>query len=148
MAASCWRVLNRNNRPLKTIIAIIFLCIWFFLTTPLPLLSATTRDNNVSASDFPTYPSIKPNVEFWIDIFTKFSKSRGVIHDTRNLGIIYDVVSLDASNTIRAVRKNKKIQKYSLKSFTGEKAFIARRETGCSTFRSPYKPVRFQKCSI
>ncbi len=111
MTASYRRVLNRNNRSLKTIMALIFLCLWFSLTAPLPLLSATTQDNNISASDFPIYPSIKPNVEFWIDIFTKFSKSQGVIHDARNLGIIYDVVSLDASATARAIRENKQIKK-------------------------------------
>ena len=117
MTASYRRVLNRNNRSLKTIMALIFLCLWFSLTAPLPLLSATTQDNNISASDFPIYPSIKPNVEFWIDIFTKFSKSQGVIHDARNLGIIYDVVSLDASATARAIGKNKQIKKAMIQKY-------------------------------
>lgn len=67
--------------------------------------------------DFPLYPSIKPNVEFWIDIFTKFTKSQGVIHDNRNLGIIYEVVGLDASQSIRGNKKNKKIKKTAIKKY-------------------------------
>ncbi|MBC8442139.1 MAG: transglycosylase SLT domain-containing protein [Deltaproteobacteria bacterium] len=117
MTTSYWRVLNRNNRSLKTIMVLISLCICFSLMAPLPLLSATTPDNNISASEFPIYPSIKPNVEFWIDIFTKYSKSQGVIHDIRNLGIIYDVVSLDASATARAIRENKQIKKAMIKKY-------------------------------
>ena len=117
MTTSYWRVLNRNNRSLKTIMVLIFLCICFSLMAPLPLLSATTQNNNISASEFPIYPSIKPNVEFWIDIFTKYSKSQGVIHDARNLGIIYDVVSLDASATARAIRENKQIKKSIIKKY-------------------------------
>jgi membrane-bound lytic murein transglycosylase D len=39
--------------------------------------------------DFPFYPSIKPNVDFWIKIFAHTSKSQGVIHDNKNFGIVY-----------------------------------------------------------
>ena len=93
----------------------------FFNFVFLTHLSAATSSISSSAltsnSDFPIYPAIKPNVEFWIDIFTKYSKSQGVIHDNRNLDIVYEVITLDGSNTLRARRKNKikikaVIQKY------------------------------------
>ncbi len=96
----------------------------FFNFVFLAHLSATTNSHGsidstplTLDSDFPIYPTIKPNVEFWIDIFTKYSKSQGVIHDNRNLEIVYEIITLDGSNTLRARRKNKKkikavIQKY------------------------------------
>ncbi len=69
--------------------------------------------------DFPLYPSIKPNVEFWVDIFTKFSQFQGVIHDSRNLGRIYEIIKLDASNTLRARKKNRRIIKRVSKKYRG-----------------------------
>jgi len=78
---------------------------------------ATHQSINLPDPDFPIYPSIKPNVEFWVDIFAKFSKFQGVIHDTRNLGIIYEVVKLDASETVRGNRKNKRTKKAVIKKY-------------------------------
>ncbi|MCK5163531.1 MAG: hypothetical protein KAQ72_07435, partial [Desulfobacula sp.] len=95
MTGSYWCVLNRNVQIIKIIL--ICVCVWFSVAIASPLSAATGRDTSIAAPDFPTYPAIKPNVEFWIDIFTKFSKSQGVMHDTRNLGIIYDIINLDAS---------------------------------------------------
>ena len=96
------------------------------------LSAATDSAILTSDSDFPTYPAIKPNVEFWVDIFTKYSTSHGVIHDSRNLDIIYEIITLDDSNTLRARRKNRKkikkvIKKYNnilLNLSNGEKSFL------------------------
>ena len=100
---------------------LIFLCMWFTVAT-LPVLQASVSQTihqsiNLPDPDFPIYPSIKSNVEFWVDIFAKFSKSQGVIHDTRNLGIIYEVVKLDASETVRGNRKNKRTKKAVIKKY-------------------------------
>jgi len=110
MNSSCWWVLNRQYGLKKSIAFIIITILLFANGTP-PLSAAITKKAPVTDQDFPTYPSIQPNVEFWIDIFTKYSKSQGVIHDTKNLKIIYDVIRLDTSNTVRGNRKNKKAKK-------------------------------------
>jgi len=47
---------------------------------------------------FPVYDSIRPNVSFWGKIYTQYSTTQGVIHDKRNLGIIYDVIELKDRN--------------------------------------------------
>jgi len=117
MIGFCLQSMNRNNRFAKIMVALIFLGSWFSFATLPKLLAATGQDSKITAPDFPVYPSIKPNVEFWIEIFTKFSKSQGVIHDTKSLGIIYDIVSLDASQTRRANRKNKRIKKAVIKKY-------------------------------
>ena len=64
MTGSCGCVPNQNNRFLKIIMPLIFLCIWFSTATLPPLLASTSQNIKAPASDFPIYPSIKPNVEF------------------------------------------------------------------------------------
>lgn len=57
------------------------------------------------ASDsLPLYPCIKPNVEFWTKIYSEYSTTHGVIHDSRDLGIIYEVIRLKEGDS-RSVRK-------------------------------------------
>ena len=56
---------------------------------------------------FPVYDSIRPNVSFWIKIYTQYSTTQGVIHDKRNLGIIYDVIELKDRNRHGSRKINK-----------------------------------------
>lgn len=110
----------RHTRYLIKIILIsISLCCWLSLAAPPCLQASTARDLITSDPDFPVYPSLKPNVAFWIDIFTKYSKAQGVIHDNRHLDIVYEIVALDPSQTLGANKSNQAIkaaamQKYSL----------------------------------
>ncbi|MGD9321368.1 MAG: transglycosylase SLT domain-containing protein [Desulfobacteraceae bacterium] len=43
---------------------------------------------------FPAYPCIEPNVLFWIEAYSNYSTAEGIIHDSNNLNIIYDVIEL------------------------------------------------------
>jgi membrane-bound lytic murein transglycosylase D len=94
-----------------------FLFLFFQPGFTADLSAATDSAILIPDTDFPTYPAIKPNVEFWVDIFTKYSKSHGVIHDNRNLDIIYEIITLDDSNTLRARRKNRKEIKKVIKKY-------------------------------
>ncbi|MCP4262399.1 MAG: transglycosylase SLT domain-containing protein, partial [Planctomycetes bacterium] len=79
------------------------------------------RGNARAESDpFPVYSSIQPNVDFWKKIYTEYSWDQCVIHDRRNLKIIYDVTELknpdkpggrkiNRSRTKKAKRKYKQI---------------------------------------
>lgn len=116
MTASSWRMLKSNDQSFKIFIAFVILTVLFTLG-PSSVAAAVTKEPPAMDSDFPTYPSIKPNVEFWIDIFTKYSKAQSVIHDTKNLGIIYDVIRIDTSETLKGNRKNKKIKKAVIKKY-------------------------------
>ncbi len=69
------------------------------------------------STDFPLYPCIKPNVDFWVAAFTRYDKSHGIIHDTRNLSIIYEVVSLDPAETSVAQDNNQKIKKAAIEKY-------------------------------
>ena len=43
---------------------------------------------------FPVYECLKPNVEFWKNVYTQYSSTRGIIHDYSDLSIIYEVIEL------------------------------------------------------
>ncbi len=51
--------------------------------------------NTYSTSLFPTPEVLKPNVEFWKNIYAKYSEREVVLHDSEDLGIVYEVVNLD-----------------------------------------------------
>jgi membrane-bound lytic murein transglycosylase D len=55
-------------------------------------------DTTGESDSFPVYDSIRPNVSFWKKIYTQYSTTQGVIHDKRNLAIIYDVIELKDRN--------------------------------------------------
>ena len=43
---------------------------------------------------FPRYREIEPNVAFWTDIYSKYTTLQAVIHDSRDLGVVYDVIAV------------------------------------------------------
>jgi membrane-bound lytic murein transglycosylase D len=65
-------------------------------TMPLLILSSLLLFGAPSAASelFPSYPSIEPNVLFWIEAYSNYSTADGIIHDSNNLNIIYDVIEL------------------------------------------------------
>ena len=67
---------------------------------------------NICASQpvdpFPIYPSIETNVAFWKKIYTKYTTSQGIIHDRRNLDIIYEVIPLRDPHESGAAKFNDK----------------------------------------
>lgn len=111
MRTACWRILNCNHCFTKIAVFCFSLCVLIFPSTPFLQTAFASQNISPTDTDFPIYPSIKPNVDFWIDIFTKYSASQGVMHDTQNLAIVYEVVRIDPSETIRADKKNKAIKK-------------------------------------
>ena len=68
----------------------------------------------ISAEPFPVYECLQPNISFWKDIYSRYSLNQGIIHDSDNLDIIYEVIDL-ANERTHGSRKtnrnrNKKIQ--------------------------------------
>jgi len=79
------------SQPVKKINTVILLGLVFGLTfagLSLPLNSLAVDD------PFPVYPSIRPNIEFWKSVFTQYSSKQGILHDNRDLNIIYGVIKL------------------------------------------------------
>lgn len=45
---------------------------------------------------FPRPPELEPDVNFWVSIFTEYDSDQGVLHDNRNLGVVYERVDIPA----------------------------------------------------
>jgi membrane-bound lytic murein transglycosylase D len=56
----------------------------------LVLSSAATR----AAETFPIPAELRPDVDFWRSIFTQYHSTEGVLHDNRNLAIVYAKLDL------------------------------------------------------
>ncbi|MGB2687448.1 MAG: transglycosylase SLT domain-containing protein, partial [Desulfobacterales bacterium] len=88
---------------LKFCMFLFFLFSYFF--SPSALYGDTTS--------FPIYPSIEPNVKFWTKVYSEYSTAQGVLHDSQNLNIIYEVVELRiGAKTINEKRIQKARGKY------------------------------------
>jgi membrane-bound lytic murein transglycosylase D len=58
---------------------------------------------------FPVYESIKPNIAFWKKVYSEYTTSQVIIHDKRNLTLIYEVVQLKDKDEPGAHKHNKNI---------------------------------------
>ncbi len=76
----------------------------------------------VCAADetFPQPPELQRDVDFWIDVFTQYGNDEGVLHDNRNLSIVYARVvmpeNLSRRERQRRVEKRRKVLKTALRS--------------------------------
>lgn len=70
------------------------------------------EDGEAEAEIFPIYPCIQSNVSFWTKIYTQYPSDCGVIHDSRRLDIIYDIIALEHPDQADGRKINKRrIQK-------------------------------------
>lgn len=74
------------------------LCLFVFLgALSLPLLTPIAR----AESPFVRPPELEPDILFWTRIYTKVTTNGGLIHDDRYLGVVYEEMSLDTSDSPR-----------------------------------------------
>ena len=67
---------------------------WLFCLSFLP-----ANNINYSGMDiFPVDKEMEPAVRFWIMIYAKFYTNQYLLHDSRNLDIVYDVIELGDIN--------------------------------------------------
>jgi membrane-bound lytic murein transglycosylase D len=66
---------------------------------------------------FPMFSSIQPNVSFWKKIYSKYSSDQGIIHDKRNLSIIYGVIELKNPDLPGGRKANRKRIKKAKKKY-------------------------------
>lgn len=69
-----------------------------------PALAADDAENAASATrsrscvidttNFPTYPAIEPNVEFWKRVYGEWGQNQVVVHDLEYPALVYEVVTL------------------------------------------------------
>lgn len=109
---------------------------------------------------FPLPPELKPDVDFWTDIFTRYGNDEGVLHDNRNLAVVYERLAmpeaLGRSERNRRVAKKRKALQATLRSLaTGKRDNLTPEEArvlalwpdGVSnaTLKSAVSQIRFQQ---
>ena len=57
----------------------------------LQLLADSSKQNKI----FPLPENLKPNIKFWISIYSKYDEHQYIIHDSWDLDIIYEVINLN-----------------------------------------------------
>ena len=60
----------------------------------------------VASPDLPRPVGLEPDIAFWTRIYTEVDTRSGLIHDSRNLGVVYEVVEFP-KGTSRRSRNNK-----------------------------------------
>ncbi len=90
-----------NPRVTKPIFA--FFCLLFF--------SLIIPESTLGANPFPRYSVIDNNVQFWEKIYSRYSTSQAVVHDSKNPEIIYEVMPIISHLIPGSSRINKPILK-------------------------------------
>ena len=72
-------------------------CLLLLVTFPVTALAADSR--------LPLPPELEPDVAFWESIFTRYSTNEGVLHDSRNLAVVYERIDMPASTSRRERRR-------------------------------------------
>jgi membrane-bound lytic murein transglycosylase D len=110
-------------------------------------------------SPFPAPAALEPDIEFWVQIYSEVSTSGGLIHDTRDLSLIYEVAVYPAGVSRRGkeryTEKRKKVYSNILRSLSrGKRSKLSAdearvlamfpEEVSNKTLRTASSRVRFQ----
>lgn len=68
--------------------------------------SLTASPALAAGEPFPEYSCIGDNVAFWKKVYAEYPSSKGLVHDSENLGLIYEVVSLTGDDSRQGGREN------------------------------------------
>ena len=83
--------------------------IFFAIVVLLTGVHAAASSEVLAAADpFPLYESLQINVDFWMKVYTEYGLSEGIIHDSSNLSIIYEVTQLEDEERPGAHKINRK----------------------------------------
>ena len=72
------------------------------------LLSTTAFSGNNDVL-FPKPVELERDVECWVSVFTKYSTEEGVLHDNRNLAVVYETTPMPSNISRR--ERNRRAQK-------------------------------------
>jgi membrane-bound lytic murein transglycosylase D len=50
-----------------------------------------------AAETFPRPSELEPDVDFWVSVFTEYDSDQGVLHDNRNLAVVYERIDIPAN---------------------------------------------------
>jgi len=80
-----------------------------YLYLPLALLLALVTTPAHTEETFPFPEELQPDVDFWVSVFTRYDSDEGVLHDNRDLGVVYERVDMSAKISRR--ERNRRVKK-------------------------------------
>lgn len=80
-----------------------------YLYLPLALLLALVTTPAHTEETFPFPEELQPDVDFWVSVFTRYDSDEGVLHDNRDLGVVYERVDMPAKISRR--ERNRQVKK-------------------------------------
>lgn len=72
------------------------------------LLSPAPGHADKGEDTFPQFSSLKPNVEFWESVYSRYTTRQGILHDSRDLSRIYAVIDLLPTTEAGNRKRNRK----------------------------------------
>ena len=87
--------------------------------------------NHVNAENFPRPVELEQDVQFWVNVYTQASTRSGYIHDSRNLAVVYEKISVKGSSRSnkKKIKKAKNRYKAILKKLaSGKRTNLSREE--------------------
>ncbi len=87
----------------KSLFSLVVIQAVFFLSCfyPVPTQASVTQDA------FPVYECLKDNIAFWKKVYAGYPTTKGLIHDNRDLSVIYEVIDLEPQDEAGAAKINK-----------------------------------------
>lgn len=71
------------------------------------LFITALSSSRLSAENFPVPDAIQPNVSFWVKVYSEYTTTQAIVHDSKDLNIIYDVIELKPYDARRARKINR-----------------------------------------
>ena len=68
-----------------------------YLCSLLILLAVSVAAPVPAEETFPFPGELQPDVDFWVSIFTRYDTDEGVLHDNRNLAVVYERLEMPAN---------------------------------------------------
>ena len=75
----------------------------------LPLFLGLAAHSAHAEETFPFPEALQPDVDFWVSIFTHYGTDEGVLHDNRNLAVVYE--RIDMPSGISRQERNRRVKK-------------------------------------
>lgn len=104
-------VISRQRQPRRNI-PLLFSVSWCLL-----YFAMLHAGSAAAGQEFPLFPAISKNVQFWEKVYAVYSLKQAVIHDSEDLSKIYQVVSLVDPEAPGAQQQNAAIQKQACEKY-------------------------------
>jgi membrane-bound lytic murein transglycosylase D len=89
------------------------------MTSPRPLLFLLclfVTSPLLADETFPQPAELQPDVDFWVDIFTRYTTNQGVLHDSGNLAVVYEHIDFSSGLDRRARQRRVSSRREQLQS--------------------------------